>query len=132
MIYKNDDQIKWVQVLWNFEAEQGSPYPDDSSLIKKECPYGGIAEFIGQDSRFLKLRFGDHIVRVNPFSIVTLPKTPLFSRNEIVKADTTKGHSEFKSTIEGMAWHFKESLYYYTLKGKSKHYWEEDLIKIKT
>jgi hypothetical protein len=130
MINQKNDKVEWAQVLWNFKAGQGEPYPEDASLIERECPYGGIAEIIELEGNFFRLRFGDYIVRANPFSIVKLPKAPLFERNEMVMVDTAKGHSEFQSSVEKIAWHFKETRYYYTLKGKSKHYWEEDLAKI--
>lgn len=118
----------WVQALWNFNSGDGKPFPDDEAFINSELGNGVIAECVGIEGEYVRLRAKGRLFRLRPFSLVNLPAPPKFRWGESVRVVAHHPtHSPYRSKIKSFSWHFKNNGYIYFLDGKSKRYDEADL-----
>ena len=119
---------RWLLVLWSLAAGDGTAHADDWAWISEKVPAGGVAELLGREGEFLRLRFGNRIVRARPFSQKELPTAPRFEPGELVTVETSRGPSPWCSEVESIGWHHAKRCFVYLLRGKSKRYWEADLV----
>jgi hypothetical protein len=120
----------WGLFPWFEEHGREEIHPDDYDAVKALWPYCKVLQCVGNEDDYLRLRYGDLIVRVKPslFSPVQSPAHDFGDPIRVIKSgEITSGN------ICGIFWHFKEGrpMYLIAVAGKrlKKRYWDEDFIE---
>ena len=118
---------EWVQVRWNFDADQGKPHPEYESVLKAfNGHFIGRLETIDSEGWLSIVYFSEYEVKLEPFSLMVIP-IPKYKIGDTLKVKDLKKHSAYSSAVSRFVWHHKDGAYYYQLEGKSKKYAESDL-----
>lgn len=124
----------WVGCLWNFEAGNGFPHPQDAEIINQLCPHGITTECVATDGEYFVLRYQGHDIRVRPFSIRIMPFPPRFVHGDCVR--TILGpdvNTSLQSTVRAIVWHVNRGQYTYYFNGDGQRgrrmYFEDQLEK---
>jgi len=123
----NDLVGRWVRCVWNFDAGNGHPHPQDRLLIPKEWSSYCIAQCVAVEDEYLALSHQERVVRIAPFAARPLPGPPRFHPGQRVQVRPNGNHSSFAAPVRKLDWHFKNGHYVYWLEGKSTRYPESEL-----
>lgn len=123
---------RWVECMWNFDANQGSPHPDAAETIAKICPHSVSAMCVGVEEPYVVLAVRDTQIRVKPFSIRIRATSPKFKHGDTVRTiPSSSVKTELVAPIRTPDWHVKnqEWTYYLETRGKRRRrmYREADL-----
>lgn len=124
----------WVACLWNFDAGNGFPHPQDAESINQLCPHGLTTPCVAVEGEYFVLRHQGHDIRVRPFSIRIMPFPPRYVPGDCVRTSPgPDAKTSPQSTVRAVSWHMKRRQYTYYLNGgghvRRRMYFEDQLEK---
>lgn len=115
----------WVSLLWNQSAGQGRVHPEDARHLP--AAGGGTFLCLGRDATYVTVDTPSGPARVEPFSVVVLPRPPALLVGSKAAVRRERGLLPHTATVASLGWHFKDARYTYHLNGTTKRYNEDDL-----
>lgn len=118
---------RWGLYPWFEEDGSELIHPDDLATVKRLMPHGLVFQLLGEGDGFIRLSYGDVVVRVRPSKFQEVIADVRTVGEAVRLVDGRAGE------VIGVQWHHKraEPMYKLCMEGKkkSKRYWNSDLVK---
>ena len=118
---------EWVLCPWFVEHGTESIHTQDVQTLRRLAPYGKVFSVVGTEGDFVRLAYGQEVVRVRRGLLKEVP-APAFQIGQSVLIK----RKNRPALVEEVQWHQQKRKPFFLLRvdGRtvSTRYWEEDLV----